>query len=111
MNEYRILVRLNNTFLRKKREDRKVYGYCQVCSDKYAQYCIEASMCVDNRKHVVFVFCNDCHCALNDICSLFVYKKIEYTYEDSYHISEIQIKKKRKWCCSRYFMEPIWRNA
>jgi len=111
MNEYRILVRLNNTFLRKKREDRKVYGYCQVCSDKYAQYCIEASMCLDNRKHVVFVFCNDCHCALNDICSLFVYKKIEYTYEDSYHISEIQIKKKRKWCCNRYFMEPIWRNA
>jgi hypothetical protein len=110
MIEYRILVRLNKTLLR-RREDRNVYGYCQVCNDKYAQYCIEASMCVDNRKHIVFVFCKDCHCALNDICSLFVYKKIEYTYEDSYHISEIPIKKKRKWCCSRYFMEPIWRNA
>ena len=110
MIEYRILVRLNKTLIRKKREDKKLYGVCQVCSDRNAQYCIEASMCVDSRNHLVFVFCKDCHSALYDICSIFVYKKDEYTYEDSYHISEIQIRRKRKWCYNRYFMEPIWRN-
>lgn len=111
MIEYRILVRLNKTFIRKKREDKKLYGVCQVCSDKHAQYCIEASMCVDSRNHIVFVFCKDCHNALNDICSIFIYKMYEYTYEDSYHISEIEIKKKRKWYYSKYFMEPIWRTT
>ena len=110
MIEYRILVRLNKTFIRKKREDKKLYGVCQVCSDRNAQYCIEASMCVDSRNHLVFVFCKDCHSALNDICSIFVYKNDEYTYEDSYHISENQIRRKRKWCYNRYFMEPRWRN-
>lgn len=110
MIEYRILVRLNKTFIQKKR-DKNLYGVCQVCSDKHAQYCIEASMCVDSRNHIVFVFCKDCHNALNDICSIFVYKMFEYTYEDSYHISEIQIKKKRKWCYTKYFMEPIWRTT
>ena len=109
MIEYQILVRLNKTIIQ-KREDKKLYGVCQVCSDKYAQHCIEASWILDNKINNVFIFCEDCYGALNDICSIFVYNKLNYTFEDSYHIDTVQIKKKKKWCYNRYYLEPIWRN-
>ena len=110
MIEYQILTRLNTTVLKRKGKDRQLYGNCQVCNDKYGQLCIEASLSNNSKKHTVFIFCSDCHSALNDISAVFIYKKKIYTYEDSYHISENPIKLKTKWYCNKYYMEPIWRT-
>jgi hypothetical protein len=109
MIEYQILVRLNKTRITKGR-DKELYGNCQVCNDICGQYCIEASRYPVCKIHCVFLFCKDCHAVLNEICSVFIYKKNVYTYEDSYHISESPIRQKYKWYCNTYYIDPIWRT-
>jgi len=110
MIEYQILVRLNKTQIRKGK-DKNIYGICQVCSDRYGQFCIEASSSNCRQKiNVVFIFCKECHTALNDICTIFIYKKNTYSYEDTYHISENPVKIKCRWFYNKYYAEPIWRN-
>jgi hypothetical protein len=109
MIEHQILVRLNRTFIKKKNSE--LYGNCQVCNDKNGKNCIEASLKNSNKIHCVFLFCSDCHNALNDICSIFIFNKKMYTYEDSYPITEIPIKQKYRWYKNKYYMEPIWRTV
>jgi hypothetical protein len=109
MIEYQILVRLKKTLL--KKNDSEIYGNCQVCNEKYGKNCIETSLINCCKIHIVFIFCNDCHKALNDICSIFIFNKKLYTYEDSYPISEITIKQKSKWYKKKYYIDPIWRNT
>lgn len=109
MIEYQILVRLNKTRIAKGR-DKNIYGNCQVCNDKNGQFCIEASRNDGYKMHNVFIFCADCYSVLNDICSIFVYKKFTYTFEDSYHISENPVKTKNKWYHKKYYLDPIWRE-
>lgn len=108
MIEYQILVRLHKTRITRGK-DKMLYGNCQVCNDKFGAYCIEASMYLSCKTHIVFIFCKDCHSALNDICSIFIYKKKSYNFEDSYPINELSIKQKRNWYSNKYYMEPIWR--
>jgi hypothetical protein len=109
MTEYQILVRLNKTIIIKDNTN-KFYGNCQVCSDKNGEHCIEASQYPSCKTHIVFIFCKDCHSALNEICSVFIYKKNNYVYEDSYHINENPILKKRRWIYNKYYINPIWRT-
>ena len=108
MLEYRILVRLNKTRFRKG-QDKKLYGNCQACKDKYGLYCIEAST-NSMKKNIVFLFCKDCYAVLNDICCVFIFKKKTYLYEDGYPISENPIQQKWNWHSNRYYLDPIWKN-
>lgn len=109
MKEYQILTRLNKTRIAKGR-DRRLYGNCQVCNDKFGQFCIEASRNDAYRIHCVFVFCVDCHSVLNEICSIFIYKKKKYTFEDSYPLYNSPFKQTTRWFRERYYLEPIWRT-
>lgn len=94
MYECQILVRLKNTTIQNKYG--KQYGNCQVCNEKYSQYCIEASQSIKGRNNILFIFCYDCYLVVNDICSKFVYNKKIYNYDGCYHLNDenvpIQIK-------------------
>jgi hypothetical protein len=90
MLEYQILVRLKKTSI--KRKGFVQYGKCQICGEKYSQRCIEAS---NHNDRFIFIFCNDCHLQVNDVCTKFIYNKKVYEYETSYHINEKPIKKKK----------------
>lgn len=83
MQEQQILVRLKTTTIKTKGFNQ--YGKCQICNEKYSQWCIEASL---YNKHNVFIFCKDCFLEVNDICCKFVYNKTVYSYEIAYHINE-----------------------
>ena len=99
MQECQILVRLKKTSIRKKYGEQ--YGNCQICNEKYSRNCIETSSQDKFDEIIVFIFCNDCHFVVNDICSRFVFNKQIYNFEKSYHIREKPIQE--KFCkCSSY---------
>jgi hypothetical protein len=106
MIEYQILVRLKKTSI--KRKGFFQYGNCQICNEKYAQRCIEAS---NRAEGIVFIFCNDCYSNVNDVCCKFIYNTKVYEYETSYHINEKPIKKKKKcWFWLNYIPFVVGNN-
>ena len=88
------MVRLKKTRIKSKGYIQ--YGNCQICNEKYSQRCIEASAedSTNNKPNsIVFIFCNDCYLAVDDICSKFVFNKKNYDYEASYNINDKPIKR------------------
>ena len=98
MHECQILVRLKKRCVKNKYG--KQYGNCQICNQKHSYNCVEASAHNKRDEFIVFIFCEDCYSAVNDICSKFVYNKNIYSYEKSYHIKDNPIKKRCKFVFS-----------
>jgi len=105
MCEHQILIRLKHTNI--KSISGNWYGNCQICNEKFSQQCVEGS-CNKSIDNVVFILCNDCFAAVNDICSKFVHNNIVYHFETSYHINDrlrrMKMKKKKK---KKYFIHYI----